>query len=158
MKDASSANLCVRALGAFKVELDGVAIPDSRWPRRKTKALLKILLTNPGKTFSVDQLIDTLLPDADVERAGSNIKARVSELRRVLEPRLSRGQDSQYIISIGEGYAFNTDVSYWLDAEAFTEQILCTDLAFEQGHWAEAAESFEEAVALYRGEFLPSSP
>ncbi|MFC2105906.1 tetratricopeptide repeat protein [Candidatus Bipolaricaulota bacterium] len=155
MKDASSANLCVRALGAFKVELDGVAIPDSRWPRRKTKALLKALLTNPGKTFSVDQLIDTLLPNADMEKAGANIKARISELRRVLEPGLSRGQDSQYIISIGEGYAFNVDASYWLDAEAFTEQISCTDLAFEQGHWAEAAESFEEAVALYRGEFLP---
>lgn len=155
MKDVSSANLCVRALGAFEVEVDGALIPVSRWPRRKTKALLKVLLTNPGKTFSVDQLIDTLLPNADVEKAGANIKARISELRRVLEPGLSRGQDSQYIVSIGEGYAFNVDASYWLDAEAFTEQILCTDLAFEQGHWAEAAESFEEAVALYRGEFLP---
>jgi len=155
MKDASSANLCIRMLGAFEVELDGVAIPESRWPRQKTKSLLKVLLTSPGKAFSVDQLIDMLLPDANVERAGSNIKARVSELRRVLEPGLSRGQDSQYIVSIGEGYAFNASASFWLDAEAFTEQISSTDLEFEQGHWANAAESCENAIALYRGEFLP---
>jgi TolB-like protein/two-component SAPR family response regulator/Flp pilus assembly protein TadD len=155
MPGSSSADLRIRVLGAFNVELCGVAIPESDWPRQKTKALFKVLLTTPGRIFSVDQLIDTLLPNASVERAGSNIKARVSELRRVLEPGLSRGQDSQYIVNAGEGYTFNTGASYWLDAEAFTKQILVAELAFEQGHWAKAAESFEEAFVLYRGEFLP---
>ena len=156
MPGSSSADLRIQVLGAFNVELDGVAIPESRWPRQKTKALLKVLLTRPGQAFSVDQLIDALLPNADVERAGSNIKARVSELRRVLEPGLSRGQDSQYIVNVGEGYAFKTGTSScWLDAEVFKEQISSTSLAFAQGCWVNAAEKFENAVALYRGEFLP---
>ncbi|MCK4356882.1 tetratricopeptide repeat protein, partial [Candidatus Bipolaricaulota bacterium] len=124
------------------------------WPRRKTRSLLKVLLTAPGDVFTVDQLIDVLLPNANVEKAAANIQARVSELRRVLEPDLSRGRDSQYIVSIGEGYAFNADASYWLDTEVFKEEVDRTDSAFEQGHWGQAVEGLEEAVALYRGEFL----
>jgi tetratricopeptide (TPR) repeat protein len=142
-------------LGAFEVVLDGVMIPEDAWPRRKTRSLLKVLLTAPGDVFTVDQLIDALLPNANVERAAANIQARVSELRRVLEPSLSRGQNSQYIVSVGEGYAFNADASYWLDMEAFKEEVNRADSAFDQGDWAQAVEGFEEAVALYRGEFLP---
>jgi len=45
MKDAAAASLCVRLLGSFEVVLDGESIPESRWPRRRTKTLLKVLLT-----------------------------------------------------------------------------------------------------------------
>jgi len=147
--------LQIKTFGTFEVVLDEVVIPEDAWPRRKTRSLLKILLTAPGDVFTVDQLIDALLPNANVERAAVNIRSRISELRRVLEPDLSRGQDSQYIVSSGEGYAFNADASYWLDMEAFKEEVARADKAFEQRDWVSAIEGFEEAVALYRGEFLP---
>ena len=80
MKDASSASICLRVLGSFEVVLDGVMIPENAWPRRKTRSLLKVLLTAPGDVFTVDQLIDALLPNANVERAAANIRSRISEL------------------------------------------------------------------------------
>jgi DNA-binding SARP family transcriptional activator len=66
MKDALSASICLRVLGAFEVVLDGVVIPEDAWPRRKTRSLLKVLLTAPGDVFTVDQLIDALLPNPKV--------------------------------------------------------------------------------------------
>ena len=78
----------------------------------------------------------------------------MSELRRFLEPDLPRGRDSQYILNVSDGYAFSLQSSYWLDTEAFNEWIDRADPAFEQGNWAKAAEALEEAVQLYRGEFL----
>ena len=156
MKDAESANLCVRVLGPFDVLLDGESIPDSRWPRKRTKTLLKVLLTAPGQPFSIDQLSEALLPSPTAERAtAKNIQARVSELRRLLEPDLSRGRDSQYIVNVGDGYAFSRQSSYWLDAEAFAGMVDRADAAYGRSEWAPAAEDYEEALQLCRGEFLP---
>ena len=107
--------------------------------------------TRPGEPFTVDQLVDALLPDANIERAAANIQARVSELRRVLEPALSRGQDSQYILSVGEGYILNVEAPCWVDTETFTDAVVRADTKAEHADWAQAVEVFEEAAALYRG-------
>lgn len=119
MVDSESAALKIRTLGVFQVERAGVEIPDDAWPRNKTRDLFKVLLTAPGDVFTVDQLIESLLPDAEVDRATSNIRARISELRSVLEPDLKRGTHSQYIKHVGEGYAFRLDSDCWVDAPAF---------------------------------------
>jgi DNA-binding SARP family transcriptional activator len=154
MGDTTSARLRLKTLGSFEVIVDGAPVPEEAWPRRKTKGLLKLLLTAPGDVFTVDQLIDALLPDSDVGRAGSNIRARVSELRSVLEPDLQRGATSQYVKRIGEGYSFCPDSDSWLDTFAFERQV-------SEGHrnagarrLPEAIDALESAIALYRGEFL----
>jgi len=154
MEDTSSARLCLRVLGSFEVMLDGVAIPEDAWPRRKTKSLLKVLLTAPGDPFTVDQLIEAVLPEADVSRAASNIRARVSELRKVLEPSLRRGSDSQYVKRIGEGYAFNPNSDSWLDSLQFEQQIAEGHQHADGSQWTRAVDSLKSASALYRGEFL----
>jgi len=146
--------LQIKTLGSFETILDGVVIPERAWPRRKTRELLKVLLTAPGDVFTVDQLIDAILPDADVSRARSNIGARISELRSVLEPGLHRGIDSQYIKRVGEGYMFNVDSDSWLDSLEFDR--LCTEALHQadEDQWAEAVDRFEMAAVLYRGDFL----
>ena len=63
MRERGTAELHVRTLGCFEVSLHGAHLPDEAWPRRKTRDLMKLLLTQPGNVFTVDQLIDALLPD-----------------------------------------------------------------------------------------------
>ena len=154
MGNPASQGLQIRTLGPFEVNVDGRAVSDDAWPRRKTRDLLKILLTSPGDMFTVDQLVDALLPDADVSRAGSNIRARVSELRGVLEPELQRGSESRFIKRIGDGYAFITSPDSWLDTVSFEQGVATGHRHADENRWPEAAEAFETAVALYRGEFL----
>jgi len=144
----------IRALRHFQVSLDDAPIPESAWPRRKTQDVLKLLLTEPGAAFAVDQIIEALFPEADPERAASNVQARVSELRRVLEPGLERGSDSQFIRHVGEGYALALGPHVWIDALTFAQQLSAAHSLADRSEWGEAIETFENALALYRGGFL----
>ncbi len=154
MGNGDETSLQIRALGRFDVAVDGIPIPEERWPRRRTKELLKVLVTDPGQPFTFDQLVDALMPESDVASATANIQARVSELRRVLEPGLSRGRDSRYIISIGEGYAFAPACECSLDTQEFEAGVIESQRLASEGRWEEAANGFEKTLLLYRGEFL----
>ena len=147
--------LQIKTLGRFEVLIDGVPIPEDRWPRRRTKELLKVLLTDPGRPFTFEQLVDALLPESDVATAIKNIHARASELRRVLEPRLLRGRDSKCIVNAGEGYAFAPKCGYRLDTEEFDSGLDAAHKLAADGQWAKAIERFEDALTVYRGDFLP---
>jgi len=150
----SSAELKIRTLGGFAIARNDQEIPENAWPRRKTKELFKILLTAPGAIFTIDQLIDILLPDADVRRASSNIRARASELRAVLEPDRLSGQKSQYIRRVGEGYAFLLDSNCWVDIVAFETGLAKAQEAADETRWTDAVDQFEKTLCLYRGSFL----
>ena len=144
----------VRMLGTFEVLVGGRSIPDSAWPRRKTSELLKVLLIRPGERLTIDQLIEALWPEASPASATRNVQARVSELRRVLEPDLRKGSDSKYVKHVGEGYALALGDDLWLDTGVFRSQLAeAHDLA-DRGERIKAIEAFEEAIALYRGDFL----
>ncbi|MBU0596268.1 winged helix-turn-helix domain-containing protein, partial [Candidatus Bipolaricaulota bacterium] len=154
MNDASTTRLELRALGAFEVVLEGTVVPEEVWPRRKAKDLLKVLLTAPGDVFTVDQLIEALLPDADPRRAVSNIRARVSELRSVLGSGSARGSDSPFIQRVGEGYALAMGSDAWLDTTAFERGVAEGLRKADEDDCANAIEVLEGAASLYRGEFL----
>ena len=154
MTNGGDPSLQIKTLGRFEVLIDGTPIPEDRWPRRRTKELLKVLLTDPGQPFTFDQLIDALLPEADVTTSITNIQARASELRRVLEPGLQRGRDSQYIISVREGYTFAPTCGFSLDTRSFEAGIREAERLATGERWQEATEAYEEAMLLYRGEFL----
>ena len=147
--------LRISTLGRFRLSFDGVPISEKRWPRQKTKELLKILLTAPTQPFTFDQLADALLPESDVETAIHNIQARASELRRVLEPELVKGRSSRFIVNAGEGYAFAPTCRYCLDTEEFDSGLDDAGKLAAAEHWPEAIERFDDALTAYRGDFLP---
>ena len=75
--------------GSFEVWQDEAG-PVKTWPQRKTKGLLKLLLSQRGQIFTQDQLIDALFPDLEPHKAAKTLYNRISELRRVLEPEIGR--------------------------------------------------------------------
>ena len=139
--------LIIRLLGRFEVERDGAPIPPPEWRGQKTRDLLKILILAGGKYVSKDQLCDWLWPEADPDSAQTNLRALVSDLRKVLEPDLARGRDSTFILTRHEGYAFNPDASLALD---LTE--------FERAASATSRLEIESVLALYRGDLLEEDP
>jgi TolB-like protein/Tfp pilus assembly protein PilF/DNA-binding winged helix-turn-helix (wHTH) protein len=147
----------VRLLGRFEVVRNGMQIPENAWGQRKVKSLFALLLSQPGRVFSHDVLIDGLFEEADPERARSSLYALVSRLRRTLEPGLKRGNDSVFVVREGEGYCFNIESPCWIDTIEFLKHV---DLGEERGrrgdHLQEVA-AYEEAIRLYRGDFLESN-
>jgi DNA-binding SARP family transcriptional activator len=96
----------IQLFGSFAVWRGGQPIPPQAWRQEKTKALLKILASEAGRVFKHDELIKWLWPEAEPSRAQRTLKNRMAELRRLLEPRLRRGQASRFIETHREGYRF----------------------------------------------------
>ncbi|MBI3459924.1 winged helix-turn-helix domain-containing protein, partial [Candidatus Acetothermia bacterium] len=147
--------LIVKLLGRFGVWREGELI--EHWPRQKTQELLKVLVSERGRNFSQDQLIEAFFPDLNPTRALNNLQKRVSELRRVLEPNLTKGTDSQFIRQAGsreQGYYFNKEAPCQLDTEEFQKQIEAAQAAEQAERWTQVTEHYQRAVELYRGDFL----
>jgi TolB-like protein/two-component SAPR family response regulator/Tfp pilus assembly protein PilF len=151
---AFSPKLTIRLLGRFEVLRDEAPIPQDAWGRRKTETLLKILLIEPGRIFSQDQLVEILFEGEDPQRAVRNLHGRVSQLRRALEPDLKRGVDSTFVVRKGQGYFFNVDSPCWIDTAEFRRRLDRGEEHQRSGDHLKGVEAYEEAIRLYRGEFL----
>jgi len=151
---SSIPSLEIRLFGRFEILRDGKPIPEKAWGRRKTKTLLKVLLTNPGHLFTQDQLIDALFGGENVDKATENLYGRVSQLRRALEPELKRGVNSSFILRRGQGYSFAIDSRAEIDTVAFRLGLTDAQDMAEKSDWGNAVAQFEDAVALYNSEFL----
>jgi len=149
------AKLQIRLFGRFEVWRDGALIHPTEWGRRKTQSLFKLLLTEPKRVFTTEQLLEALYPKGDPERSAANLRTRISQLRRVLEPRLKQGKDSYYILRVSPAhYGFNDRAPYWLDAQEFENHRRAALKLQERNLWSQALEHFEQAIQLYRGDYL----
>ena len=125
------------------------------WPTQKCKALFQILLVEPGRLVSTDQILEYLWPDLPPRKAQNNFWVTVSQLRRVLQPDLLPRVRSAYIHKQGEGYRFNSESDYWLDGDEFATHFAAaqsaTDLTARIPAW-------EAARILYQGDYLEDEP
>lgn len=153
MASANQSDLEIYLLGRFEVLRRGKPLPASSWGRRKTKTLLKVLLTRPGSVFTQDQLIEALYGGENPQAKTHNLRGRISQLRHALEPSMKARGQSTYVLRSGQGYYFDA-TSSWIDTEAFRERLTAAIDAEEAGHWALAAETYETAIDFYRGDFL----
>ncbi|MDX6380159.1 MAG: hypothetical protein QOI57_1183, partial [Rubrobacteraceae bacterium] len=111
-----ASGLRVNLFGEFQVWRGDELIEREEWGRQKSRPLLKLLLTRPGRAFSRDEIIEALWPGVAPEAGERSLRATVSLLRRVLEPDLERGPDSRYILRQRPGYLFNRDADCQVDA------------------------------------------
>ncbi|MBI3660427.1 tetratricopeptide repeat protein [Candidatus Acetothermia bacterium] len=148
--------LRIQLFGNFQIWRDDELIPSEAWETKIAKSILKILLTEPGRVFSQDELLEYLWPDLDPKKASASLRVRLSELRHVLEPDLKRkkGTPSSYILTRPTGYCFNTESEHSLDTQEFSE-FADQGKAFEQAEkFEEAIKTYERAAELYQGNFL----
>jgi len=154
MRRRGDGGLTIRLFGRFEVLRGRRPIPNKAWGRAKTQKLFKILLSEPGRPFTHEQLVEPLYPTSTPEKVIRNLRGRVSELRRALEPALTRGRNSRFILHVRGGYCLNPEAPYRLDTEVFQQLLEGAQRLEGEQRWEEARKRYEEALALYRGEFL----
>lgn len=137
--------LRVLTLGGFQVFQGGIPIPAEAWQRRKTRQLLLYLLLRRAPVAR-DELLDALWPDLPPDSAALALNTTFSELRRILEPHLSRGTPSRYLERDEETLALRRTESLWCDVWAFEEAARA------------GVTGATQILALYRGDFLPEEP
>lgn len=144
--------LNVETLGSFQVKRGGEAIPSNGWRREKSRQLFQLLLTYHQSPLDRDQICEHLWPEADPATAQRNFKITLNTLYQVLEPDRDPGSDSAFIVRDGTTYTLRLHADLWLDSDHFAR------LAREGLRPTSCSMSLlEEAVMLYRGDYLPDS-
>jgi zinc protease len=132
-------------LGPVTVQLDAASAP-VRIEQRMPETLLAALLLNAGKAVPTVKLTAALWGYDPPPSAASSLYNHVGRLRRLLG-------------SEGGGRIRTASVGYVIDVEPEESDTasfaaLCAQAAREReaGAWADASESFAEALSLWRGE------
>ncbi len=112
----------------------------------KQRAVLALLLLEPGRAVPTDALIEELWRGDPPPGAAKTLRSYLSRLRAVLRPEAA-------IVARGSGYAAELD-SGPLDTKRFERLIGAAQSALEDGEAGIAADGFREALALWRGRAL----
>jgi predicted ATPase/DNA-binding SARP family transcriptional activator len=157
--------LRVYVLGQFRVERlrdqEWSAVVNRTWYRRRARALLGCLLSNPGRRLGREQVMEALWPDLDIDTAANRLNGAVHELRQILEPEIIRPAASRMLRLERDILELADRTQIWVDADAF-EQLLSesNSLGLQRSgdttatNMAPVEHLLEEAATLYVGDYL----
>ncbi|SFK63172.1 BTAD domain-containing putative transcriptional regulator [Streptomyces pini] len=137
----------LRCLGGSEVRLSGVLVLPERWGSLHAQLILFRLAHTGGATR--DELIELLWPDEDPARTEARLRTTIRILRSALRPAWHPRAD--YITHRAGRYGLSSGVQVTSDVQRFEHWI---DHARRQ-EGAPRWQSCEQAVACYRGPFLP---
>ena len=161
--------LRVVTLGSFATYKGESAIPPTSWRRAKARQLFQLLLTYRHTALDRDQILEHLWPGLEPVAAGRNFKVTLNTLYQALEPERPPGADSAFVNRDGTAYCLRSGADLWLDTERFTSLITQARAAavpsppgkgLGRGSSPpppDAMSLLEEAVALYKGDYLPEA-
>ena len=143
--------LRARCFGHFELLCDGEAIHLGR--NGKALAILKYLLAHRTRPISQDHLMGWLWPESNLKKARWSLNSAIHGLRKLLGG-CPTSSDVTYVLLEEGYYHLSPNVRVATDVEQFDE-------LYERGRRSEradraedAAACYEEAVELYRGDYL----
>lgn len=143
--------IAVRLLGPLSAAIDGV--PVENWTSTRQRSLFSYLLTHRQPWPPRDVLMDVFWPNSHPVAAKNSLNVAMHGLRRTLKAIT----DTPVIIYADGGYRLHPDIRLWLDVEEFDRYATAGRRHERNGENESAAEAFEFAVTLYRGDFLADS-
>lgn len=155
LQSPSGPILRVHLLGQFCVERknqnEWLPVDNRIWHRRRARALLGCLLTNPGRRLGREQVMELLWPNLDIDIAANRLNGAVHELRQILEPDITRPAASRMLRLERDILALADSEYIWVDAEAFESLLKQANTATDP---EKAEQLLEEAASLYGGSYL----
>ena len=70
-------------LGCFKLQIDGVSIPKSKFATKKNESILKYLLFYKDKQITKEHLIELFWPDSDKKSGFASIRTAIYSIRKI---------------------------------------------------------------------------
>ncbi|MFG2479766.1 BTAD domain-containing putative transcriptional regulator [Streptomyces fagopyri] len=115
----------------------------------KRLALLSLLVLRAPGPVSVNDAVDVLWDGEPPPSAVNVVHRHIGALRRMLEPGLRSRTDAEHLARAADGYRLLVDAST-SDLLRFRDLRTRAQLALKDGHRAQAAEDFAEALRLWR--------
>jgi DNA-binding SARP family transcriptional activator len=148
---AARPSLRARFFGHFELLCDGEPIHLGR--NGKALAILKYLLAHRQRPVSQDHLMGWLWPESNLKKARWSLNSAVHGLRKLLGG-CPTSSGVNYVLLEEGYYRLSPSVRVATDVEEFDERYEGGRRLERSGRTEEAAASYEEAVGLYRGDYL----
>jgi DNA-binding SARP family transcriptional activator len=143
------AKLCVWLLGPFQVTVAGEVV--TGFATDKGRALLAYLMVERDRPHRREALAGLLWPDYPEEAARASLRVALANVRQVIGDR--DAPEKGYLEVSRQTIQFNGESDTWSDVATFEASVETATAADESGD-PSAIERLEQAVALYRGDFL----
>ena len=142
----------LRVLGSLVLARDGVEIDDPALRRGRVRDLLQYLVSH--RSCRREELAVAVWPEHDAASQANNLRVNLRHVLRLLEPDRKTGEPSFFIPHGPERLSLRVGDGLEVDVDRFRDFIDRADKAEAAGQPALALERFEQALALYRGEYL----
>jgi DNA-binding SARP family transcriptional activator len=144
----------VHLLGPFQVEMPGRSYGPGVPGQART--VLEFLISQGRRPTPKDALLELLWPESDPDTAASRLRVVMHTLRKTI-PGTGYGSGDLVIMS-GNNFMLNPQAPMWVDVEEFERHWLAGWRLARAGRSVEALHEYEQAEALYRGDYLEDEP
>lgn len=143
----------IQTLGQFSVSIGGHSINNNANQAKKPWSILEYLITFRNRDITSHELIELIWSDDQSANPGGALKTLIFRSRKLLEPLDIPPQN--LIIQKRGSYAWNPEYKTAVDADEF--ESLCNRANAAGISKEEQLPLLLQALALYKGDFLPKS-
>jgi ATP/maltotriose-dependent transcriptional regulator MalT/DNA-binding SARP family transcriptional activator len=148
-----ASDLTINMLGLVEIFRDPSRPLDPHaWTSKRARDMLCFIASRQHRRASKDTLIDTFWRDDVPESIEKRFHPTVSYIRKALNSNQLLRQN--FLLYRDGDYLLNPDFSYRTDVEEFDALVAEAAAAHRRGQSERCQQAYEEAVALYRGEFM----
>jgi LuxR family maltose regulon positive regulatory protein len=150
------ADLTIRMLGPVEIVRDPARpLAADAWTTKRAREILCFIASHRHRRASKDTIIDTFWGEADFEAVEKNFHPTVSHIRKALNSKQPLKQN--FLLYRDGDYQFNPEFSYYIDIEEFDRLVTEGETARRAREFDRCIKSYEQAIELYRGEFMQGS-
>jgi two-component SAPR family response regulator len=122
------------------------------WTTRRARDILCYIVSRRHHRAPKDTIIETFWSEDNLATIEKNFHPTISHIRKALNSNQSLKQN---FITYRDGdYQLNSEFSYCIDTETFERLISEGESARRERNYERCIDAYEQAVALYRGEFM----
>jgi ATP/maltotriose-dependent transcriptional regulator MalT/DNA-binding SARP family transcriptional activator len=148
-----ASDLTINMLGQVEIYRDTARpLAADAWTSKRARDVLCFIASRQHRRASKDTLVDTFWRDDDPESVEKKFHPTISYVRKALNSNQLLRQN--FLLYRDGDYLLNTELSYRSDVEEFDALVAEAAAARRRGQTERCHEAYEEAVALYRGEFM----
>jgi DNA-binding SARP family transcriptional activator len=144
----------VKLLGEFSITINGNQLANLKGRTKRVWMLIEYLIANRKKDVSLEKLVEVLWEEDECGDPLNALKNLIYRAREILK-KLSQDETADFIQFVRNTYTWNNRYDCMIDTEQLAD---CWKLVNDSSKPDELRiQSCEQALALYRGEFLPKS-
>jgi DNA-binding SARP family transcriptional activator len=125
------------------------------WTTKRARDILCFIASRRHRRASKDAIIDTFWGESELEVIEKNFHPTVSHIRKALNSNQPLKQN--FLLYRDGDYMINPEFSYRIDTEDFDRLVSEGEAARRAREFERCINSYEQAIAIYRGEFMQGS-